>query len=272
VVNLVCDRALLAGYVAGAREIDAAMVRRAATEVLAARPAHPRRRQAAVAAGVAVLAFVPVAVWRALPARASRETVPVPATAAPSPSPSPEGGPLVPIVLALPHDASLQESIARIQALWGPPALQRTPLRTYLDQVRRLDLPVVMEMFHPARADTCYIALLRIDGDHALVATGTGPALRVPLAQLDRLWTRQAVFLWRDFDALSTTGDAERTEAWARDRLARLGYLRDADLAGAIMLFQRDADLTADGRIGARTLMSLYSRGPNPRPRLGGAS
>ncbi|HEU0092287.1 MAG TPA: AAA family ATPase, partial [Vicinamibacteria bacterium] len=42
-INLVCDRALLAGYVAGAREIDAAMVRRAAGEVLAARPGHPRR-------------------------------------------------------------------------------------------------------------------------------------------------------------------------------------------------------------------------------------
>src|SRR5262249_1906010 len=37
-INLVCDRALLAGYVAGRREIDAAMVRRAASEVLAARP------------------------------------------------------------------------------------------------------------------------------------------------------------------------------------------------------------------------------------------
>src|SRR5947209_3445691 len=56
VINLVCDRALLAGYVAGSREIDASMVRRAASEVLAARPSRARRRQAAVAAGVAVLA------------------------------------------------------------------------------------------------------------------------------------------------------------------------------------------------------------------------
>ena len=58
-INLVCDRALLAGYVAGSREIDASMVRRAASEVLAARPAHPRRRQAAMAAGVAMAAFAP---------------------------------------------------------------------------------------------------------------------------------------------------------------------------------------------------------------------
>ena len=67
-INLVCDRALLAGYVAGERQIDGAMVRRAAGEVLAARPSHPRRRQAALAAGVAVVAFMPVVLWRALPA------------------------------------------------------------------------------------------------------------------------------------------------------------------------------------------------------------
>src|SRR5262249_38676207 len=68
-INLVCARALLGGYVAGTRQIASAMVRRAAAEVLAPR-ARPRARHAAVAAGVAVLAFAPVVLWRALPARA----------------------------------------------------------------------------------------------------------------------------------------------------------------------------------------------------------
>jgi general secretion pathway protein A len=272
-INLVCDRALLAGYVAGSREIDAAMVRRAAGEVLAAAPPSPRRRQAAaLAAGVAMAAFVPLVLWRALPARAGRAApveAPSPAAAA---TPAPPAGALVPVVLALPHEASLQEAVARIQGLWGTPELERTALRTHMDQVRRLDLPVVLEMFHPARTDTCYVALLRIDGAQALVATGAGPSLRVPLSELDRLWTRQAIFLWRDFDALSAGADPGRTEAWARDRLATLGYLRDADLATAVTRFQQDADLAADGRIGSRTLMTLYSRGAYTRPRLGGAS
>ena len=278
-INLVCDRALLAGYVAGSRQIDTPMVRRAAAEVLAPPAGRPRRRQAAVAAGVAVAAFAPVVLWRAFPERA---VPPVPAATQPhvtaaasavaSGGASPASAVLVPIVLALPHDGSLQEAIARIQALWGGAALERTALRTHMDQVRRLDLPVVLEMFHPARADTCYVALLHADGDEALVATGNGPPLRVPLAELDRLWTRQAVFLWRDFDALSTAGDPGRTEAWARDSLSRLGYLHDADLAAAVVRFQRDADLAADGRIGSRTLMTLYSRGPYARPRLGGTS
>jgi len=291
-INLVCDRALLAGYVAGAREIDAAMVRRAAGEVLAARPAHPRRRQAALAAGVAVVAFMPVVLWRALPAPERRATpesaaasplAPTPpsptsasvlpvAVAAVPPAPPAAADTLAPILLALPHEASMLDSVTRIQTLWGTPDLERTTLRTHMDQVRRLDLPVVLEMFHPARADTCYLALLHVDGEEAVVAIGNEPPRRVPLAEVDRLWTRQAVFLWRDFDALAAAGDPGKTEAWARDRLERLGYLRDANLPDAVTRFQRDADLAADGRIGARTMMTLYSRGSYPRPRLGGTS
>jgi hypothetical protein len=163
------------------------------------------------------------------------------------------------------------DAVTRIQTLWGTPQLERTALRTHMDQVRRLDLPVVLEMFHPARADTCYLALLHVDGDDAVVALGNEAPRRVPLAEVDRLWTRQAVFLWRDCDALAAAGDPGRPEAWARERLTGLGY-RNVDLLAAVTRFQRDTDLAADGRIGARTLMTLYSRGSYPRPRLGGTS
>src|SRR3954469_11732731 len=134
-INLVCDRALLAGYVAGVREIDAAMVRRAATEVLPARRAHPRRRHAAVAAGVAVAAFVPVVLWRALPVGAGRPApapAAVAAVAVPVSRAAPAVTPLDPIVLALPRESSLAEAVARVQALWGPAPLERTTLRTHL--------------------------------------------------------------------------------------------------------------------------------------------
>jgi hypothetical protein len=238
---------------------------------------------------------MPVVLWRALPTLAGRPlaeaaaaspvttpvtVAPAPVTTAPPIAPSPvaaavspaAGDTLAPILLTLPHEASMLDAVTRIQTLWGTPALERTTLRTHMDQVRRLDLPVVLEMFHPGRADTCYLALLHVDGEEAVVAIGNEPPLRMRLAEVDRLWTRQAVFLWRDFDALAGTGDPGRTEAWARDRLAGLGYLRDADLLSAVTRFQRDTDLAADGRIGARTLMTLYSRGSYPRPRLAGTS
>jgi len=273
-INLICDRALLGGYVAGTRVIDAPVVRQAALET-SGPPPHPQRRaQWLLAAGVALALVAFGAAWRGrvAPEPSARAAVPTPALATPAAT-IPSESALAPVVASLPRNASYDAAVGQVRALWGGDALERTVLRTHMDQVQRLDLPAVLEMFHPGRTDTCYLALLRIDGDQAVVSTGSGAPLRVPLAEVDRLWTRQAVFLWKDFDALSGGADPARTEAWARDSLSRMGYLREGpDLAGAVARFQRDAELAADGVIGARTLMTLYSRAQYPRPRLRGGT
>lgn len=260
-INLVCDRALLAGYVLGRREIGADMVRQAAAETLGPqrKPAIARRRWALLAAAGAMGAMVPVLTPIA--------RAPAPPTA-PAAAPSAAGA-LEPLLLSLERSASFDGALAQVHALWGRQKLERTPLRTHLGQVRRLNLPVVLEMFHPARRDTCYVALLRVEGEAAVISGGSG-TVRVALAELDRFWTRQALFLWRDFEALGASEPA-RTAGWTRERLAQLGY-GGVDLAQSVTRFQRDAELTADGLVGARTLMTLYSLGPYPRPRLQGAS
>jgi general secretion pathway protein A len=288
-VNLVCDRALLAGYVQGKRQIVEDMVRQAAVEV------HPRSNSrrlgwplwaaAGALALMAAFAFGFAARRPAARADSPAEAVAPPAavaaapaiTTAPAPAPSraataavPATGELEPLLLSLERSASFAGALDQVQALWGPQRLERTALRTHMEQVRRLNLPVVLEMFHPARRDTCYLALLRIEGGTAVVSAGAGSA-RVPLAELDRLWTRQALFMWRDFDALNAAADPARAAEWARVRLEGLGY-RGPDLPQAVARFQHDADLASDGVVGARTLMTLYSLGPYPRPRLEGTS
>ena len=196
-VNLICDRALLAGYVRGTRTVDGAMVRRAAREVGGGAALAWRRPLAwagTAAAAAAVVAFVaPLA----LPARPTPAAAPAPAAPAAPPSPS---AALEPMVLSLAHDASLAGAVRQVRSLWGQDPLERTALRTHLDQVRRLDLPVVLEMFHPTRRDTCYVALLRLEGDEAVVAGADGAPLRVSVSEVDRWWTRQAIFFWRDYD------------------------------------------------------------------------
>jgi general secretion pathway protein A len=283
-INLICDRALLAGYVKGARTIESGMVRRAAEEVQAP-PASPAWRRPLALAGAAgcLAAAVAFLIPRTLPARESPVTASAvapasvaataPATAsAAAPATARASSPaLEPVVLSLRHDASLAGAVREIQAVWGQEQLERTALRTHLDQVRRLDMPAVLEMFHPTRRDTCYLALLRLEGDQAVVAGADGATLRVPVSEVDRWWTRQAIFLWRDFDL--TQRDPDRTAAWAREALGRLGYLgQDTDLPAAVARFQRDAQLTADGVLGNRTVMSLYTRGPYPRPRHSGGT
>ena len=277
-INLVCDRALLAGYVQGTRVVHPGMVKQAAEEVLGGARRPPSRpvlytlgAAGALAAGALALLFLPRTAKA--PAAAAGPVAPAAVVAAPpaagavpATAPALDGSRLESVVLSAPRTASLETAVAAIRSLWGASALQRTPLRTNIEQVRALDMPVVLEMYHPARRDTCFVALLGLQGDTALVAALNEAPMRVGIEDLDRLWTREAVFLWRDFE--SVTQHDGWTRRWAGEALARLGYGGGSNLAETVVRFQKDAQLVADGLVGARTLMALYSRGPYPRPRL----
>jgi general secretion pathway protein A len=266
-VNLVCDRALLAGFVAGSRSIDRGMVRRAARElsppVTSRRPAWLAGTLALAALGIAGLLWFPAA---------STQPTSLATHAAEAPQESRPAGPseLERLLPALSRDDSLDDASAAILERWGPGPITRTSLRGGADLLRRLDLPVVLELFHPARPDTCFVALLGLDGPSADILAGKR-RLRVAWAELDQRWTRQAVVLWRDFDGVVGPGSSAAPLDWTRKRLHALGY-READLGAAIERFQRESGLVPDGVAGARTVMTLYSRGPLPRPRLAGAT
>jgi general secretion pathway protein A len=278
-INLVCDRALLAGYVRGTRVIEADMARQAAAEVSGepgTGPALGRYAAAIVAALVLVGLVYALAFPRPLSAPAPvQDRIPAspPGVTVAKPTPSAEPTPVVPgrfetLMGTLSRDASYRAATARLESLWGGPPLERTALRTHLPQVRRLDMPAVLEMFLPARSDTCFVALLSLDHATALVGVGDEAPFRVALSDVDQFWTRDAVFFWRDFDALGHETTPARS-TWARGQLERLGYTgAGADLKGAVGQFQRESDLVVDGVIGSRTLMALYSRGAWPRPRL----
>ncbi|HSD28830.1 MAG TPA: peptidoglycan-binding domain-containing protein, partial [Vicinamibacteria bacterium] len=125
-----------------------------------------------------------------------------------------------------------------------------------------------LELFHPARRDTAYVALLGLDGSEAQVAVGDAPPFPVSPAALDRLWTREAVFTWRDPSGRIGVGEAAGSEAIVRGALARLGYEGPGSLAELVARFQREHELLPDGVVGSRTLMALLGSGPEPRPRL----
>jgi general secretion pathway protein A len=273
-INLVCDRALLGGYVAGTRTIDADLVTRAADEV--AEPGDLRRGwrahhglvAAALALGLAALAFALVP----RPARAPVEPTGPPAVAAsplPAPSVPPRSEALEAALLTQPRAESFESAVSAVERSWAATGLERTTLRTHVEQLRRLDLPVVLEMFHPSRPDTTFLALLGVKDESARVVAGDGEVLEVPLAQVDALWTRDAVFPWPE--SREVPGDAVARATWLRDALGRLGYA-DADLARAVKRFQRDVGLVPDGLPGPRTELFLYALSPGSRPRLSGGS
>jgi general secretion pathway protein A len=270
-LNLLCDRSLLAGYVAGSRTITTAMVRQAAREVAVDRPAPALRwHHGLIAAGLTlVLALLAFTVAPRLaqapepPALPARPPALVPAPAPASLSPPPRRGRLDDLLRSLPRPASFAAATRRIESAWGDTPLSRTPLRTHLGQLRALGLPAALEMFHPSRRDTCFLALLRLDDGAALV--GAGPPFEVALSQIDALWTRDAVVFWPEPPAVRTSREAR--DAWARAALSGLGYA-EPDLPAAVTRFQREGDLVPDGLLGPRTRMALFARSTSAGPRL----
>jgi general secretion pathway protein A len=274
VVNLVCDRALLAGFVKGSRRVTAAMVRQAGEEVAAVRPAPAFQwHHGLIATGLtltlALLAFTFAPRLARAPAPSVGAVSPAGSSAGipkapPSPAPPPPSDRLDTILRTAPREASFASAAARVEAAWGGGALSRTTLRTHLDHLRALDLPVALEMFHPSRRDTCFVALLRLDERTAVVGAGDGPEIGAPRSQVDALWTRDAVVWWREPPDLAA---AVRREAWVRDALVALGY-GEPQLLGAVSRFQQATGLVPDGVPGPRTRMALFALSSGDRPRL----
>jgi general secretion pathway protein A len=276
VVNLVCDRALLAGFVKGTRTVTAAMVRQAGREVAGEEPSTTFRwHHGLIATGLTLTLALLAFSFAPRPARAPEAgaggalspagTSPATPPAPPTPAPPPPSDRLDAVLRTAPRGASFASAAARVEAAWGGGALSRTTLRTHLDHLRALDLPVVLEMFHPSRRDTCFVALLRLDERAAVVGAGDGPEIGAPLSQVDALWTRDAV-VWCP-EPRDPGSDDSRRDAWVRQTLAALGYA-EPELAVAVRRFQQAAGLLSDGVPGPRTRMALFALSPGVRPRL----
>ncbi len=295
-VNLLCDRGLLAGYVKASRTITAAMVREAAEELAVQKPARssPWRHAALLSvltAAVALLAFTITPRLARAPGGSSHNggaagapvalelaSGPKPQPALPGPAPSPRapgnvtalpaaetGARLEEFLRTAERDTSYTQASDWIARAWDHRPLNQTTLRTHLAQLRALDLPVILEMFHPSRRDTCFAALLRLDDRTALIGAGDRLPESVAVSDLDPLWTRVAVVAWPEDAALRT--DKELRALWAKAALTAQGY-GTQDLSGAVRQFQQDVHLVSDGLLGPRTRMALFARQQLPRPRL----
>jgi general secretion pathway protein A len=276
-VNLICDRALLAGYVRSVRTISAEMVNQAAAEVSGEPPRKAWRWHHGLIATALTVALAAIA-FAVAPRLAEAPATPSPGlegTPAPPPDPLPSAEPTpLPrsdtvdnLLRTANRDVSFRTAVARIEAAWNEPDLTRTSLRTHLDQLRRLDLPAVLEMFHPLRPDTCFVALLGLDGEAVSVEiAGAGP-FEVPASQVDALWTREAIIPWPETRLVPS--DPPRRGIWVRETLSALGYGGD-DTAGAVERFQQDVGLVPDGVAGPRTRLVLFARSGPHGPRLDG--
>ncbi len=109
---------------------------------------------------------------------------------------------------------STNDSLASIGRRAG---LEVTELVTHLEQLEMLDVPVILELFHTTRNDTCYGALLDLDERRAVLSYGPGDVTSVPIPYLERYWNRKAFVFWNDFEKLGPTRNGEMQVAtWIR--------------------------------------------------------
>ncbi|MFB3816397.1 MAG: AAA family ATPase [Candidatus Methylomirabilales bacterium] len=311
-INVLCDRALLGAYASGASRVDARTLRRAGRELrgalrrswLGLRPAWTAAAlllALAGAAGSVLLATGRLAGWSDLVgggapvvAASPRPALPDarlaavegmavrPATAeGPAPSRLAE-------LLAGPGDA--RAAVGQVYARWGlpyqpakgggpcdvagPHRLECSPRTGNWTRLRRLDLPVVLDLAGPA-GERRAVALIGL-GETDATLWLDGRPVRVPLAEVERAWDGAFTLLWRA-PALGARllgpGMEGKGVLWVRRALDQAEGapasgegrpLYDEALQQRVAAFQRSHALAADGIVGEETLvqLALVHRGP----------
>ena len=288
-INVIAERALLAGYARDAAAIDARLVDAAANEVL-----PPTRKQAwwpwLAAAGV-----VAIAALAATQFRGAR-------------SPTPQAAPV--ITASSPMSGHISASVERLDAtgltrligatgdtplpawqamlaLWQLPADSITVQAdgpcmpaanaevhcvqgtASLDTLLALDRPVLLRL-HEASTDA-WALLLGADTRRARIRIGER-TLDIDRVQLLARWNGRYASLWRGPAMLASTPRLDTSGPavdWLRQQVlpaanASAGMPYDDTLRAAVKTLQQARGLPADGIAGPLTLMSLASETPGP--------
>jgi general secretion pathway protein A len=304
VINVVCDRALLGAYTEDAHRVDAALVRRAATEVYG-RQFWPRwLLWSSVTAGVAAVGLVSFSAWQLLqrPATsnvASNAIVPVvvaPAIATPVAAAAPPAPLDIQSVLQTaaiapaeqPSDAAFDKLFGVWGAKFSPTAgrpcdqalaqgLECVYQRGSWGQLRLLNRPAILSL-NSANGQH-RVVLTALSDDSAQIVIGNATA-EVTLASLSRDWLGEYLLLWRPQVAgqrALTVGMRGGEVRWLRQSLDALtgetatpdaSDYYDEALAKRIEEFQRQHRLSVDGIAGVQTqivLDSLVNAAGSPR-------
>ena len=295
-VNVIAERALLAGYARDATSIDAKLVDAAADEVLP--PVLARRSWPWFAAGGAVVAIALAAGW------AWRERAPADEAA----TATSRGASATPAATALPAPLSEVEILdaaglaqllgatgdtplpawQHLLGLWSlpaeaitvDPAGPCTPAaqaevhcvqgRARLDTLLALDRPILLRL-QDGRA-RAWAVLLGADARNARVRIG-GRTVDLDRVLLQSRWNGDYAGLWRGPAMLSAplrVDSAGPAVDWVRRQLSPTGDIApgvpyDDALRASVRQLQDARGLPADGIAGPLTLMALSSDTPGPR-------
>jgi len=302
-INILCDRALLAAYAAGKSRVGLRLIRAASHELESGLIPARRRMPLALAGVVALLAlgtlfwFKAPAEWTTalhdmIPRQASpvaKEDVPVVAAEASLTDHKPVPPQLLQ-VLADPTVSTDTDSAFRgLFQRWGlrygdfagATGCERAVeagLRCLFESgtwnnLRQLNRPAIVELVD-GRGTRHHILVSRLDDTQA-VFDFSGREVSFPLAEVDRVWFGKYLLLWRPpeiGERVVRRGMRGPAVAWVRDALAHYGLSRgkdlqsvkfDSELEMQVREFQRRHQLQDDGVVGKMTLIYLRTYDSN---------
>ncbi len=283
-INVVADRALMAGYAREQQSIGERLVDRSADETL---PGHARywlRRLSRVGLAAVLVAAIAAAAWlieqrgESAPVEAA---APVAATTAPvSPDPglaalatgigaAAESELYAATQLLARWQVGSNEASVRDASRCPPtiaPGLHCLRGRASLEQVLRFDRPLILVL---ADGEARAHVLLQGAGRDRVRLDLAGETIELPRADLARHWSGDFIAVWRAPASIAghlRRGDAGPAVAWVKDRLHRLDggaagevgpAFFDEALVERVRKLQLAYGIQADGIIGPETLFAL---------------
>ncbi len=283
VINVICDRALLAAYAAEQHEVGATLVRRAASEVFD-RPLAPVWLKPLISALVLLMIAASAAtLWKLGP---WQQRAPAAQAALPQIKPVVAPAPVRPTLAAqltqAGADTGTDAAFSQLLRLWGasyqPGAtdgctqasaqrLECVTLRGSLAQLRDLSRPAIL-MLSDGNGKPLQAVLTGIGDEDVQLQVGAR-SVRATIAELSRYWFGDYVLLWHPGVPTvtelrsGTRGPAVRQLhrqllQWrGADPAQRPGTLFDDALKQLVEDFQREHHLAVDGIAGMETQLSL---------------
>jgi general secretion pathway protein A len=282
-VNIIADRALMAGFAREEDSIGERLVNRAAEETLPGRTRYRMRRYgpwilAVLVAGALLAAG---AWWYAPDEVAPAATV---APVAPQPDAIATSEQSLEAAIAASPESGLH-AFTQLRARWqvdadavSVPAASACPMhvapgldclrgRASLDQLARFDRPLILEL-HDSRGARASALLQGVGADRILLDVAGGRH-ELRRDSLSKFWDGDFIAIWALPEGVRGTikrGDAGVGVAWVMDRLARLdsdtgatigpAYF-DAALEERVRKLQLAYGIQADGIVGPETLFAL---------------
>jgi general secretion pathway protein A len=140
-------------------------------------------------------------------------------------------------------------------------------LNANMNKLTTLNHPAILELILPNAQGTKYLALMSLKDGQGLF--GSVDAIQMPMEVIDKIWSRKAFILWRDFENLPgkfEKGYQGREAIWLQKNLRLLGFFQggEAPLYGvktaeAVRKFQRQFNIRDDGRFYAESKIMLYN-------------